>query len=113
MELKVKVNIIDDKGESVIGPGILELLEKIREFGSINRAAKEMKLSYVRAMRLLDGFEKNVGHIMLIRRSGGPGGGGTELTHFAQRYIENYKKFVKNIEELAYDEFKRFLDKIG
>ena len=109
MELKVKINIIDDEGKSVMGPGILQLLANIREYGSINRAAKKMNLSYVKALKLLSNMEAKIGKTILVKRSGGIDGGGTDLTPLGVKLLEEFGKLRRRVDVYAEDEFSRFL----
>jgi len=45
---------IDLDAEGRIGPGKIQLLEKIQEFGSISAAGRAMNMSYKRAWDLVD-----------------------------------------------------------
>ena len=45
METRVKLNIVDDMAEPFMGPGVLYVLEQVRRYRSINRAAEQMSLS--------------------------------------------------------------------
>ena len=113
MELKIKVNIIDDDGKSVIGPGILELLEYIREEKSINKAAKRMHLSYVKALKLLNNMEEKIGKPLLSKRRGGNDRGGTELTPLGIELLVEFEKLQDKLIDYAEDEFQEFLKKVG
>ena len=62
-----------------MGPGPLELLEMIEKEKSINKAAKKMGLSYVKALRMLKRLEEDAGQKILIKRTGGVDGGGIEV----------------------------------
>ena len=61
MEIRAKINLVDPQGQPFMGPGVLRLLEQIREQRSINRAAQQMKLSYVKALNLLNRLESDLG----------------------------------------------------
>jgi molybdate transport repressor ModE-like protein len=75
------------------GPGVLELLRGIRETGSIQRAAKGMGLSYVKALKILRQTEDGFGRAFLSRRKGGNERGRSELTEFGGRFLERYEAF--------------------
>jgi len=51
MNFRFKFNVVDEKGETTLGPGIVELLKMIDEEKSINKASKRMNLSYVKALK--------------------------------------------------------------
>ena len=97
MGIRVKINIVNEQGEPFMGSGPLHLLEKIEKHKSINKAAKDMNLSYVKALKMLNRLERNIGRQLLIRRKGGNERGGTELTPFARNYMKNYRQLQKNI----------------
>ncbi|WP_304546093.1 TOBE domain-containing protein [Sulfurimonas microaerophilic] len=80
----------DDK--SFLGSGRIELLEKIAQTGSINAAAKEMKMSYKAAWERINSMNELADHPIINRTIGGKGGGGTKLTDYAYELINTYKK---------------------
>ena len=103
--MKVKTNIVSDEGDPFMGPGPLRLLERIKKYKSINKAAKDMNLSYVKALNMLDRLEKAFNGDFLIRKRGGNNRGGTELTPLAEEFIRDYKMIEARINELAAREF--------
>ncbi len=80
----------DDK--SFLGAGRIELLEKIAKTGSINAAAKEMKMSYKAAWERINSMNELADETIIERKVGGKGGGGTVLTPYAYELINTYKK---------------------
>ncbi len=108
MEIRVKINIVNEEGAPFMGPGPLRLLEMIEKKKSINKAAKEMGLSYVKALRMLKRLEDDGGQKMLIKRTGGADGGGAELTAFAKSYIREYSRLEIKMRALADREFNKF-----
>jgi len=46
MKVRTKVWIEDDRGKVVFGVGRVRMLEAIRRLGSMNKAAKGLKMSY-------------------------------------------------------------------
>jgi len=112
MRARVKVNIYKDPVKPFMGPGPLRLLDKIKEHKSINKAAKSMNLSYVKALNILDRLEINLGRKILIRKRGGNERGGTEITPYGEIYIEYYRQFEENISNFAEREFKIFQKKL-
>ena len=95
-----------------MGPGPLHLLEKIKEHKSINQAAKSLRLSYVKALNILNRLEKNLDHPILIRKRGGNDRGGAALTPFAEQYIDQYRKLEYEINKFAEGEFRHFLEAV-
>lgn len=76
--------------KNYLGKGRIELLENIREFGSIHAAAKAMKMSYKAAWDSVDAMN-NLSEVPLVQKiSGGKGGGGTFLTPKGEEVIEAF-----------------------
>jgi molybdate transport system regulatory protein len=97
MQVRVKINIVDDRGEPFMGPGVLSLLERIATCRSINEAAKQMNLSYVKALHMLNRLEADLGQRILVRRRGGNQRGGSELTPFGQKFTREYDRLEKRV----------------
>ena len=108
MKLNVKITISKDSPIPFMGPGPAHLLEKIREYNSINLAASRMNLSYVKALKMLNRLEKSFGNPLLIRTRGGNDRGGTKLTPYGEKYLKNFQKLQKKIEKSAQKEFDIF-----
>ena len=105
MKLKVKISIADDQDEEFMGIGLVWLLRRIKKFKSINQAAQDMDLSYVKALKIINRLEKNLDRKILIRKRGGKDRGGAELTPFAERFVEEYNRFQKNIKDYSEKKF--------
>lgn len=82
-------------GQSFLGSGRIELLEKIDQTGSINAAAKEMKMSYKAAWERINGMNALADQPLIERLTGGRGGGGTKLTPYARELIATFHRFNK------------------
>jgi molybdate transport system regulatory protein len=109
MELMVKVNLIDEEGKSILGPGIVQLLELIKEEKSINKATKRMGLSYVKALKLLKNMEDKIGKPILSKLRGGNERGGTMLTPCGVKFLEEFEKIQKDIKVFSDKKFQQFL----
>jgi len=108
MKISAKTFIADDSGIPFMGPGPIRLLERIGEYRSINKAAKSMSLSYVKALNILNRLERCLGEKMLVRKRGGNEHGGAFLTPYAERYIRSFKGLEKRINVYAQGEFREF-----
>jgi len=106
MKLKVKISIADENNRGFFGIGIVWLLEEIEKTGSINKAAKNMKMSYSKAHKILKRAEEKFGKQFLIKKKGGIERGGAELTDFAKEFIKSYKDFQKSIKDFANQKFE-------
>jgi molybdate transport system regulatory protein len=76
--------------QSFLGSGRVELLEWIDKTGSINAAAKAMKMSYKAAWERINGMNALADEPLIERTTGGKGGGGTKLTPYAHTLIATY-----------------------
>ena len=95
-----------DTNERFMGIGRLELLGHIQETGSINQAAKAMRMSYKRAWDLVHSMNTLAGTPLVATQTGGEKGGGAIVTEAGQKYVayyralhERFQKFLAN--ELA------------
>jgi molybdate transport system regulatory protein len=95
---------IDTQEGPFLGYGRIELLEKIKETGSLRKAAQEMKLSYQQAWHLVNQMNSRFSNTpLVILHRGGKGGGYAEVTEVGEKAIatfkhfnEQFRKFLKN-----------------
>jgi molybdate transport system regulatory protein len=74
-------------GRNFLGRGRVELLQRIRETGSISKAAKAMKMSYKAAWDAVDAMNTSWRSALV---ESGPAG--SSLTEDAERLIEAFQK---------------------
>lgn len=86
---------IDLDPEGRIGPGKIQLLEKIAACGSISAAGRAMDMSYKRAWDLVDEINRVCGHAAVERQTGGKNGGGASLTPFGISLVARYRKIER------------------
>lgn len=98
---------MEANGERFFGPGPVELLERIAETGSINAAAKEMKMSYKKAWELITHLNGQTERPVVIPQTGGEKGGGSVLTDEALCLIEYHKELRKRFSDFLREESKR------
>jgi molybdate transport system regulatory protein len=113
MEIRAKINIVDERGEPFMGPGVLRLLQRVGEQKSINGAARQMNLSYVKALNLLNRLEADLGRQILIRKRGGHDRGGTRLTPFGENYVLEYSRLERKIRARVEKEFRIFQERVA
>ena len=94
-----KVKLTLHTKERFFGPGICELLEKIRETGSIQAAAAEMKMSYTKAWKILNRAEKEMGVNLITRVSGGKNGGSSVLTGAGEKAVHDFREMEAKLAE--------------
>ena len=84
----------------------IELLELIDCYGSINKAAVTMGMSYKAAWSAIEAINNLAKQPIVSRQTGGNKGGGTSLTDYGRRFLHVYKsleeeqrKFFERLEE--------------
>ncbi|MBB5406617.1 molybdate transport system regulatory protein [Paraburkholderia sp. HC6.4b] len=87
------------------GAARIALLAAIGETGSITSAAKAVGISYKGAWDAIDTMNNLAGEPLVVRLTGGKGGGGTTLTPRAMKLIETFRAVER--------EHRRFLERAG
>jgi formylmethanofuran dehydrogenase subunit E len=106
MEIKSKL-WIEVEGEPVFGRGRLLLLKEIIRHGSINRAAREVSISYRKAWSYIKAMEERLGIRLVERRAGGKNGGGATLTREAAEFLERYEQMEAGVREIVDERFRK------
>ena len=73
--------------ERFFGPGRVELLQQIEKTGSINKAAREMNMSYKKAWEMVNALNTQAARPFVITQTGGENGGGSVITAEAKQLI--------------------------
>lgn len=91
-QIRPRLRILTGR-QIALGPGKVELLEALRQTGSITAAAKRTKMSYMRAWTLIRTMNRCFKHPLVSTVHGGPrGGGGAALTPLGQRVLVLYRR---------------------
>jgi molybdate transport system regulatory protein len=98
---------LQERGAHVFGPGAQELLHHLDEAGSLNQAAKDMKMSYSKAWRMVREIEQGLGVTLLARQTGGTAGGGSRLTDEGRLVLERFEAFTKDVDATLEELFRR------
>src|ERR671923_1898556 len=77
--------------DSPLGPGKIQILESIRDGGSISGAARGMNMSYRSAWLLVDSMNSQFRKPVVSTTLGGRGGGAATLTAFGAEVIQRYR----------------------
>ncbi|MEP9375181.1 winged helix-turn-helix domain-containing protein [Aquabacter sp. CN5-332] len=96
--LSVRIDLTPDLR---IGPGKIELLEKIAAFGSISAAGRAMDMSYRRAWELVEDLNHTFDTPVVAAQTGGRRGGGAVLTPFGLTLVTRYRAIEKAATEAA------------
>ncbi|MGL4398120.1 MAG: winged helix-turn-helix domain-containing protein [Hyphomicrobium sp.] len=84
-----------------LGPGKLQLLQKIEELGSISAAGRAMKMSYRQAWALVDQLNHAFQEPVVISKMGGKSGGGAHLTDFGKLLLTHCNAVIGNARKSA------------
>jgi molybdate transport system regulatory protein len=96
----------DEDDQTFGGIGIIWLLKGIEQHHSISRAAREMKLSYPKALRIIKNVENGLGNQIVIRHKGGNERGGAELTPLGLDFVRRFDRLQEKIQRFAASAFK-------
>jgi molybdate transport system regulatory protein len=104
--------------EDRLGRGKMELLEHIRETGSISAAGRAMDMSYRRAWMLVADMNRMFREQVVESQRGGQKGGGAALTPFGEELLRRFRQMEKTVraslaDDLAWLEAKRDLGQGG
>lgn len=102
--LRSKIWIEDDSGKVAFGLGRYKMLAAIDRLGSMNKAARELKISYRSVWCRIRESEERIGHKLVESK-----GKGSALTPFARNLMEQYMKLEENIQKDADKLFKQLL----
>lgn len=104
---------IECEGEKFFGPGRMELLEKIGETGSINKAARLMEMSYKKAWEMISSLNSQANKPFVITQAGGEKGGGSVITEEARSLICYHQEMRLRFAAFLEKESARLLEDQG
>jgi molybdate transport system regulatory protein len=89
---------IDFPNKEKIGRGKMQLLEHIRETGSISAAGRAMDMSYRRAWLLVSAMNAMFDQPVVDSQRGGTKGGGAVVTDFGETLLQRFRDMEKKTE---------------
>jgi molybdate transport system regulatory protein len=89
--ISVRLRVYVD-AELTLGPGRIELLERIEHSGSLAAAAREMGMSYRRAWLLMHSLNAGLRAPALVSVKGGRHGGGASVTATGRTLVKAYRQ---------------------
>ena len=92
--IRSKIWIEDMAGNVVFGLGRYLILEAVTNAGSLQGAAKELKMSYRSVWMRIRTSEKSIGKKLVVRA-----GKGSCLTPFTKTLIQQFKQLQNNVEK--------------
>ncbi|HKK37512.1 MAG TPA: LysR family transcriptional regulator [Paracoccaceae bacterium] len=95
-DLRIRIVFGED---AMLGPGKADLLERIRETGSIAAAGRGMSMSYKRAWSLVLEMNRAFREPLVEASRGGAKGGGARLTEAGEAVLTHYRKLEEIMAE--------------
>ena len=95
-DLKIILRI-DFPGAERLGRGKMQLLEHIRETGSISAAGRAMDMSYRRAWLLVSAMNQMFKQPVVSSQRGGKQGGGAAITPFGEDLLKRFRAMEKTV----------------
>lgn len=107
MKLRSSQLLLNNNGEIILGAGRMKILETIDQTGSINKTAKELKMSYKTVWSKIKSTEKNFGKPVVLADKQK----GTSLTpdgrHLLKKYKQLKQRCIKADDKIFGDIFSR------
>jgi molybdate transport system regulatory protein len=110
MPLKIVFRVDLSPGDR-LGRGKIQLLELIRETGSISAAGRAMDMSYRRAWLLVDALNHMFDMPAVERQRGGKQGGGAQVTAFGEELILRFRTMQQKAEAAMADDLDWLLSR--
>ncbi len=104
MELSSKLTL-EMLGKPFLLEKRIKLLYAIEKYGSISKAAKAVPMSYKSAWEAVDTMNALSPEPIVCRETGGKDGGGTTITEYGKKLLENYA--------VLKEEHRRFLERLS
>lgn len=93
-----------DETNRFMGIGRVELLSHIQRTGSINQAAKAMRMSYKRAWELVHSMNTLADRPLVTTQTGGEKGGGAVVTNEGEKILVCYRALHERFRQFLADE---------
>lgn len=105
-ELKLKVWLERD-GRFVVSDGRAKLLRKVKDTGSLSKAAKDMGMSYRHAWGVMHRISQSAGGDVVTSTRGGKKGGVTTLTPFGEEILREFENKVASLQSQFENDWKK------
>ena len=100
-------------GEIALGPGKADLLEGIRDTGSISAAGRRLNMSYKRAWLLVDTMNRCFRQPLVDAATGGKSGGGAALTALGEEVLTRFRRMEAAAAKACAADLKALKGKLG
>jgi molybdate transport system regulatory protein len=103
-QVRSKIWIEDGEGNVVFGLGRYRILDAVRRNGSLQGAAKELKMSYRAVWCRIKASEERIGRSLVVRA-----GKGSKLTPFAQNMMKQFRRLQAIVEKESDDVYQNLI----
>jgi molybdate transport system regulatory protein len=103
--VRSKIWIEDADGDVVFGLGRYRILSAVERCGSLNAAAKELKMSYRAAWGRIKATEARIGRPLVVRE-----GKGSRLTAHAQVLMKQFRRLHALVEAESDEVFAQLME---
>jgi molybdate transport system regulatory protein len=97
---------LEAAGRPVLGEGRRALLRAVENSGSISQAARLLKITYRKAWGQIKFMEEQLGVPLVLKLTGGVGGGGARLTPEAGELLAKYDRLIAGLQEQVNERFR-------
>ena len=108
LHANLTVRIFTDR--KCFGPGVAELLRRVRELKSLRAAAASMGMAYSKAWTIVKTSEETLGFKLLVSTKGGRHGGGASLSQKAENLLAAYERYCTGLRRYAQETFSEFFE---
>jgi molybdate transport system regulatory protein len=109
--VRVKARVwVECQGKPFLGKGRVSLLKAIDTHGSISAGARSIGLSYRAAWNWVDEMNRRSPKPLILKSTGGRGGGGAALTKTGKIAIQTFRHLNQRVEKLCLQAGVLFLD---
>jgi molybdenum ABC transporter molybdate-binding protein len=92
---------VERAGQTILGPGRLELLEGIARHHSISAAARHIGMSYRHAWQMVQEINQAAGEPLVIASTGGVKGGGAQLSPLGSWAVSIFRELNEQCRQMA------------
>ena len=105
---KYHIKIRVYKNQPDFGKGIIEIMDLIKQNGSLSAAYKTLGMSSSKAWKIINKAETDLNVKLIESTIGGKYGGGSRLTDAGEDLLRRYKNFYDDVNKSAEIYFKKY-----
>ena len=98
------------KTNKFFGPGVAQILNLVKQKGTLSEAYKIMKISSSKAWKIIKNAESDLGFKLIHTVTGGSSGGNSTLTKEGEDLLNRYTAFTKEIDDYASKLFEKYFN---